>query len=72
LDLLGFIRPNRDFSVGYGGKNKKISPSSSPPDVPARGGVDPEADTHILARILIFTKKMHQKNSRHEREIGFS
>jgi hypothetical protein len=26
LDLFGFIRPNRDFSTGYGGKNKKISP----------------------------------------------
>jgi hypothetical protein len=24
LDLLGFIRPNWDFSIGYGGKNKKI------------------------------------------------
>jgi hypothetical protein len=23
LDLLGFIRPNRDFSMGYGRKNKK-------------------------------------------------
>jgi hypothetical protein len=23
LDLLGFIRPNRDFSMGYSGKNKK-------------------------------------------------
>ena len=24
LDLLDFIRPNRDFSMGSGGKNKKI------------------------------------------------
>jgi hypothetical protein len=24
LDFLGFIRPNRDFSMGYDGKNKKI------------------------------------------------
>jgi hypothetical protein len=24
LDLLGFIRPNRDFSMGYEQKNKKI------------------------------------------------
>jgi hypothetical protein len=23
LDFLGFIRPNRDFSMGYGQKNKK-------------------------------------------------
>jgi hypothetical protein len=25
LDLLGFIRPYRDFSMGYGEKNKKNS-----------------------------------------------
>jgi hypothetical protein len=24
LDFLGFIRPNRAFSMGYGQKNKKI------------------------------------------------
>jgi hypothetical protein len=24
LDLLGFVRPNPDFSMGYSGKNKKI------------------------------------------------
>jgi hypothetical protein len=29
LDLLGFIRPNRAFSMGYSRKNKKIRPSLS-------------------------------------------
>jgi hypothetical protein len=31
LDFLGFIRPNRDFSMGYGEKNKKNSRLLSPP-----------------------------------------
>jgi hypothetical protein len=31
LDLLGFIRPNPDFSMGYGQKNKKIFPPSRSP-----------------------------------------
>jgi hypothetical protein len=30
LDLLGFIRPNRDFSAGYGEKSKKIPISLRP------------------------------------------
>jgi hypothetical protein len=28
LELLGFIRPNPDFSAGYAGKSKKIFPFS--------------------------------------------
>jgi len=33
LDFLGFIRPNRDFSVGYGDSKSEIpsSPFPSPP-----------------------------------------
>jgi hypothetical protein len=26
LDLLGLVRPNRDFSIAYGGKNRKNVP----------------------------------------------
>jgi hypothetical protein len=42
LDLLGFIRPNRDFSMGYGEKNKKIPLSLLlAAGRLARGGFDP-------------------------------
>jgi hypothetical protein len=42
LDLLGFIRPNPDFSMSYSGKNKKIlSPLPSPPGLSQDAGFDP-------------------------------
>jgi hypothetical protein len=42
LDLLGFIRPNRDFSKSYAGKNKK-NPVSLPvaPGLSQDAGFDP-------------------------------
>jgi hypothetical protein len=61
LDLLGFIRPNRDFSMGYGGKNKKIvSPFSSAPCPPAGREFDCDQWKTSIARILIFAKKLHE------------
>jgi len=61
LDLLGFIRPNPDFSTGCGGKSKKIPVSLSSPSqiASARSG-------HLtnLPLILIFRKHLRVRNSR--------
>jgi hypothetical protein len=49
LDLLGFIRPNRDFSMGYGRKNKKI------PHLKSRAQTTALADT--LSDTLLHTSR---------------
>jgi hypothetical protein len=60
LDLLGFIRPNRDFSMGYDGKNKKISsPFSSRPAYAGRR-FDP-ASKKCIARTSGFHNQIAQK-----------
>jgi hypothetical protein len=41
LDFLGFIRPNRGFSMGYGRKNKKILSFSIPSSL--RLGKEPDS-----------------------------
>jgi hypothetical protein len=45
LDLLGFIRPNRDFSMGCGEKNKNsLRPRSSPSAPGRRAGFSPSGE----------------------------
>jgi hypothetical protein len=73
LDLLGFIRPNRDFSIGYGRKNKKSTRVSScmrsvSADVPLfllggkpRLGWPDLASGKGIAWILNFVKQLHIK-----------
>jgi hypothetical protein len=73
LDFLGFIRPNRDFSMGYERKNKKIHSrlrlcakrlkqllSSLHGTRPREAAFDPAIE-NILARIPILAK---QKSTR--------
>jgi len=57
LDLLGFIRPTRDFSTGYGGSKQKIPVLL----FPCRGGVSRDAgfdpaSSEKITRILISAK----------------
>jgi hypothetical protein len=67
LDLLGFIRPKRGFSVGYAGKNKKFpSPFSPPAGVSQDAGSVPQAGTDI-ARFLFLQKKMLEISDYHPR-----
>jgi hypothetical protein len=53
LDLLGFIRPIRDLSMGYGEKNKKI-PASLPfaAGDPARRGFDPSIGIDSIGSVF--------------------
>jgi hypothetical protein len=58
LDLLGFIRPNWDFSMGYG-EEKQKNPLSVrlSADRRARRGFDPASGKRI-ARISDFGKEL--------------
>jgi hypothetical protein len=64
LDSLGFIRPNRDFSMSYGKKNKKIPVSWF-----LAAGVSQDAgsisrDGKRIPLILIFAKELQSGYSR--------
>jgi hypothetical protein len=58
LDLLGFVRPNRDFSMGCGGKNKKkLSSFFAPPRLSKGAGCTWRSDKRI-AYISDFRKQL--------------
>jgi hypothetical protein len=59
LDLLGFIRPNRGFSMSYGEKNKKIPVSLLPPGGwQAAGSI--RRRRKGIAQFLLFAKNLRR------------
>jgi hypothetical protein len=61
LDWLGFIRPNRDFSMGYSGKNKKTLRSRSGCISNVSATSDPRMPLH--SRLLIKKTKKYSTGS---------